>query len=295
MRVRRSDCGNMLLLALFFLALIIVMLILGTMMFGVFLSQQHAQHTIDEWTTQAAIGLNDSDKAGRMNQLVNWSRQLVASSHDTYDEVFESKHYNLEPLAYYLLDQSRNGAELVDNARGLCIADTLNTLSTKATNRFANNSGNIISLPWIEAHGPRLLSLSVGRVKDTDSSIYISDQLPHVVQSDLSKKLVNPRSTLYRGDVDARLDDEDAYIPFRLSSLPAAVRGMVSQSRLVDSESFVSTADLVSEGKRVNAACKYMPSAVYVRSEYTIINKLGVEEKHKLIVSSTAVTSGACP
>lgn len=291
-RSRRGSMWGLLICAFFVMTLF---MIAAMMVCGVYLAQQHTQYTLDRLTMQAALTLNESDMAGHMNQLVNRSRQLVASNHDTYDEAYEKRLYNLEPLAHYLMNQSHEGAKLVESAQKQFLADRLNVLRAKTDEDFIHASLSPIELPWLTVKGPRLLSLSVGRSNDLDSSIYAAEQLDRVAAFDMSKKRINTETQLYKADQELRLDEDAVDFAFRLSSLDAPHNSDTSQARLISPDSFVKTGDLYSSSKFSMDGCKYVPSAVQVKCEYAVINKLAGNQVQKLIVTSSALTSGAAP
>ena len=290
---RRTQTGGMWLLMPCLIFVLLVIVIFATMLYGVFIAQHHAEFINQQLTMQTALELNEANSATRLNELSSRARQLVSSDQDNYDAVFDTRHYSLEPLARYLLDQSRDGACLLDAEKKQCLAEELESIRQNTGKRFDNFPVKVINLPWLEIHGPELACLELGYLKNTNSSVNEVDQLDHIARKDRSSSLVDPKNGFYRANVDARLDDDNSDIPFKFASLPATLKGTTPEPRLVSDSSFIKTVDLFAPAEVQMLGAKFMPSAVQIKSRYLIINKFGAKQTLPIIVQSAAVTVGA--
>src|SRR6185436_18390523 len=91
----RRHRGNMVLMTSLVIGIVIFIALLGVGLSFFFASHQKAQSETDSLTLQAAQILNQSDRAGQMNNLISRCRELVYLSRENYTEA-DSNYRHLE-------------------------------------------------------------------------------------------------------------------------------------------------------------------------------------------------------
>jgi len=238
--------------------------------------------------------LNMSDSAGQMNNMVAASRELVFSSREMQETIAES-HPEMLPLATKLIGESRDGAKFVSDERGRLLQSTLADVRDWAKGFGNGDQAEKLQhmLPGIDTSELSLVNLDAGCISDTDSNVYAPQGNNDLMK--LDRKFINPRSNLYYGNITLSLPAPDDDLTFKLSSLPAPVKGTIAPERLLANDLFKSTLLLVKDGQPNVGSCDQIPSALSLTARVKFQSNLGVETKQQLVVRTTAATNGAGP
>ena len=238
--------------------------------------------------------LNMSDGAGQMNNMVAASRELVFSSREMQETIAES-HPEMLPLATKLIGESRDGAKFVSDERGRLLQSTLADVRDWAKGFGNGDQAEKLQhmLPGIDTSELSLVNLDAGSISDIDSNV--NAPVGNADLMKLDRKFINPRSSLYYGNITLSLPKPDDDLTFKLSSLPAPVKGTIAPERLLDNDLFRSTLLLVQDGQPKSGSCDQIPSALSLTARVKFQSSLGVKTKQQLVVRTTAATNGAAP
>ena len=102
----------MLVLTMLVMMIIVVVIAELSNFVAVLVAHQRMQNQAEGLGMQAARSLNAYDRAGRINNLTIFSRELVFNSRNTFDEV-AANNPEVGALAQRYMDESRQGAQLV--------------------------------------------------------------------------------------------------------------------------------------------------------------------------------------
>jgi hypothetical protein len=280
-RVDRRQ-GSVLILAIG-LAFIVILLILFSFRLAEFLLKYTNNQTLTEATAlRVAMILNENDNAGKMNNLVVQSRELLFDSRAAYHATLDANHFFLEPLARQLLDQSRRGAWSVDQCRQKLIAAQLNKIQTLA-----------MTDAELATRNAKVVSVDVGHMKDLRSNVY-DDSADELQEYDARKSWVDAKTQRFNGNINAKLRDEDEEQNFKISPLRIPVNNKVEQASLARVQDFISTATIVSKGEPTKVFCDQMPCAISIRITYPVDQFHNFNEPN-VAIPATAITTGAQP
>jgi hypothetical protein len=289
MKRSRHPGGNMILMSVMVLGVVIVLVLAGVGVMFLFTSHQKAQNTTDSVALQAASVLNAHDRAGQMNNLVARCRELVYTSRETYDEAAANLRH-LEPLARQLLDESRQSAHLVEAERARLCQQELDELKRIAVE---SASGEVVStVSGITTKSPQITTITVGHIEGIPSNVEVSKGVPELFQRDMAAGLIEPRSGLYNGNINAKLPGVDTDLDFRISSLPAPVKGTIAPARLATASVFRQTGQAVGESQV--GRVEQLPSAVQVKFNMKV-SAAGDKKGNDVALGVTAVSNGAQP
>jgi hypothetical protein len=289
-----SSSGNMLALIACCVALIVCTCAIGLSIYFHFSSFNRLQFAADQFALTAARILNHNDQIGQMNNLVADSRQLVFDSRNVYVEVVE-KFPHLTPLANALLEDSRTGSDSVMAARKQ-LADLI-VDDIHATVIAANKPGGLgqaIALPWADSAVPEVLDLKLGSIKAMESNVEAPFGDERLLVFDTKRSCIDPLTHLYYAGIILPLPEDDDKT-FRLSPLPAPVKGTVAPARLTGHELFQPWVDLIKDGQRVQVGLEQLPSAIHLKLRMGIANQVAVNSDGTITTESTAATVGASP
>lgn len=277
---RAVENGSMLLLTCAIGILIVLGIVFAISLGKFFVHHTHDQNVVDSTTLKAALLLNADDHAGKMNNLVIQSREMVFDARSAHNATLNSDFWYLEPLAQRLLDQSRWGAQFVENGRKRLITEEIKGLQ--------NLAGTDQSL---KNHGATVVSLEVGSLADRRSNVY-DDEADELQSLDKEKKWVDPQTRRFNGNINAMLPFEDQDLTFKISALHAPSNGKMVQASLVAANEFEKMVTIIDKGKPVAAICDQMPSAV--RLNFAFPDKLTQEYGPvEFKFSAAASTNGA--
>jgi hypothetical protein len=233
------------------IGVLLVIGIIAAISFGkFFVHHVHDQSVVESVTLKAATILNADDHAGKINNLVVQSRELVFDSRCSYNATLNSNFWYLEPLAHRMLDQSRWGAQFVDTGRKRLIEEEIKSLQNLAVaDQSLKNLGAVV------------VDFEVGSPADRRSNVF-DDEADELQSYDQQKKWVEPETRRFNGNVNAILPYEDHDLAFKISPLQAPTKGKMVQASLIPANEFEKSAKIIDKGKPTAVACDQMPSAV---------------------------------
>lgn len=282
--------------------IVIVILMVGFVVAMVVLSQKRAQNEGEELALALATTMNKEDYVGQMNNMVEFARELVFTSRQTYDETM-TDYPRLRPLALQLLDESRAGAKLVELERQQLVKVSLKKLTDQVLDANDKKASGVeksnvtFRLPWVKTHAPAVSQLTVGYIDGVLSNASAPDGLPELKQGDIQNKYLVQKANLYIGNINAKLASPDDDLTFKLSSLPAAVKGTTSSTRLAAGNVFKPFVTVFENGEPSGKSCDQLPSAVNVDlimrvTAETSKEKGPMENQVKVNVTSAAAGAG---
>ncbi len=282
-----NNRGVILALVIVVLFVIILVMVFAFNIWTLMARRQDSQAITNSIALEAASLLNSNDCIGRTNNLVALSRELVFDSRAIHNFTCNAYYDIFEPMARQVLDQSKHGAWVLEIGRQQIIASRLKELCTM-----------LKSNPDLGAHGARVVDLEVGYVLDDLQSNAYDDSSDELQEFDLSRGWIDKKTRRFKGNINAKLPDDDADEIFKLSPLHTLSRGTVQQARLVNAGDFVKTAKLIDEEKlNLKVYCDQMPCAVKLKVAFPIEQNQSLENavinRPDIIVQATAVTCGA--
>jgi hypothetical protein len=262
-----------------------------------FFSNQLLQDTSEKVALNAAQRLNDNDNAGKINNLIGASREMVFTARSMHSRTVNDPSFSeFEQFASQVMQQSRDGANLVADERQRlvnCSIASLRSLVKKKSEPF----GREIALFDAAVEKPQVESFSVGTLDNLQSNVVVSAGVPELTAYDTSHQYVihGKDVDFYRASDSLRLPSPDDDLNFGLSPLPIAVNGTSAPLRLVSESHFKPTMALVEDGKDAIGTCSIMPSCVQVSMSVKMKSKVATHMESGTQSTSTACTSGALP
>ncbi|PWT98279.1 MAG: hypothetical protein C5B53_06895 [Candidatus Melainabacteria bacterium] len=250
---------------------------------SVFINRQLLNDRTDRLALEAAAKFNEGDRTSRMNHLLVQSRNLIFLSRQTYVTTTALQPYNhLSPLAHQLLEQSRDGAKLLEKEQARLVAA-----------RLAEVKKNIIS-PSLNQAGSSLFGnisvdgLDVGTMDGFTSEVPSAYSASDLKENDAKDRYIDKKTGDYFGEVDVKLPTEDRDLSFKLSSLPVVAK----QGALQKSAPYKQYATLRKDGADIPFKCEQMPTAVRLQlhAKYR-----GLLTKQEYDLSANSVATGAGP
>ena len=296
----RRPRGNMLLLCFALFGVIIVIAGLGFGVYFVFFSQKLLQTKCEDFTLKAAQQLNLNDCAGKLNNLQVRSRELVYASRQLSTETENEDYKQFAPLAAQVMNQSRDGALLLESERQKYIAVTLKKL--RALSKEANAADDHkVMLANMSADRSQIADFQVGYLKGSTnnvlSNVEVKEGPPELFQWDESKQYIQRGKgvNVYRAAVNLKLPDPDNDLNFELAPLSAPVKGTLAPLRLTTGNNFQSTLTLRKNYKDQPGTCKLSPSAVQVTMTAIVKENAAGNLQASTKAIDTACTNGAGP
>lgn len=274
--------------------ILIFLLLLVFSLYLLFAEHLRGHSDTNRVTLEMAKILNESDRSGKINNIVARNRELIALSRENLDLAKSTNQDDWGPLANRLCDEARASQTLVENERKQQIAlvkrDVLDYIE-----QFNRKTKDIkaLELPlWKSQHGD-ILEATLGSVKDVTSNVENTDVYPILRDHDRRQNYFHPDSSLYLGNIDAKLPAPDNDLDFKLSSVAAPVETTISPGRLVDGNVFVPMSAIYADRKKVDKPLDQLPSAIHVvrRSDVTIVTG----DKQSMKETSVATCNGAQP
>lgn len=275
--------GSMLVFTCVGLVVLAMCLLVAYSFSGLYFVHNRLQASADEIALAGAKKLNDRDRIGQMNNMIARCRQLVYSSRDDYTNT-KKDFPKIERFANQLLQESRKGATELENER-----KKMSTVAEDEAVQAMRDKFNSIkktyamSLPWLVVRTPRVVGLGLGRIDGVESNVEEFDTFEKLKQSDREQGYVATFSklNLYKGDKNESLKDDDADLPFAVSSLPVPIGGLVSPARTL-------LPDAYREG-----TVELVPTATQIILDLRVENGIGSKTGETMKVKGTAVTTGA--
>jgi hypothetical protein len=276
------------------LCAIIIIVVIGLALSIHYLLFSHSflENDANQLATKLAVNLNYNDRIGQMNNVVANAHELLFNSRTTYERI--SSHCpQVSSLAEHLLSESREGADIVEKARKQLNVLILKDLETSAEGA-SGTLGKNVSLPWASSTPAQILDLKVGNIKGVESNVSAPIGNDDLLELDTKMGYIDPETNLYYGRCIMKLPG-DPDKKFRLTSLAAPVEGSVAPPRLTEAKVFEKSADFWKDGQPTGNVCDQLPSAVQLRINMDVTNKVAVTSTQSSNAVSTAATSGAKP
>lgn len=281
----------------FLLAFLIAMVVLVGMGFDMFLSQQHkGQSDCDETALTIAKSLNDGDRIGQMNAVIERCRELVYVSRESDNAAMSLGISGYVGLAHNLLEESRQSAGLVDTERKNQINLAISELRKfiQAMHEKVKSKG-IFLLGWLLDANPEITKAKLGSITGTLSSVESPKALPNLHEFDTKKKYFEPVSNLYSGNLNAKLPPPDDDLTFRFASLPAHVQNFSVPPRLVNPEVFVKSAIVLDKDLTAITKPTDLCSAVQINGITSINTSQGDHWEIEIVSTATASSALEAP
>jgi hypothetical protein len=271
---------------------------LGFSFYFLFFYHDLLQQRSENFAMKAAQELNLDDNAGKLNNLVGYSRELaytgremctLTESNDDFQEV--------QPLAAQVLGESHDGVKLVAQERERFVS-ALSTKLRQLMSEDLKHAPGPSSLATASTSSPEIVDFELGTLENMQSSVQPSKGEPELLEYDLKKHYIQPGkgADLYLCSVNLKLPDpRDSDLEFYLSPLPAPVQGTVAPLRLTSEKRFVSLFPLRKDGQDTVGYSKLSPSALRVVMSVKVKNRILVDTESGTKATDTVCASGAAP
>lgn len=272
---------------------ILLIIMIGIIVMMLMMSQKRAQSRCEELSLNWATNLNNDDLVGQMNNMTGFSRELVYTSRETFEEIARS-HPRMRPLALQLLDESRNSAVLVDSERKALTIIQLKALQ-KIVDNFADEKpakSTGFNLPGLTTSNPKLVSVDTGYIESVTSSVIAPDAIPDLVDYDIQKKYLKPKGAYYDGNINAQLPSPDDDLDFKFASLAPPMSGSLAPPRLTGNNVFHKLMTVGPEAGNDFTKCAQLPSAVQIKATMDVTTD-AKKTTENIAVQVSAASPGA--
>jgi len=293
---RAKQTGSMVLFCLAVVAGCMLIIGLGISFYFLFFYHDLLQQRSESFAMNAAQELNPDDNAGKLNNLIGYSRELAFTSREMTSLTENNDDFReVQPLAAQVLDQSHSGVKLVAAERDR-FATSVVTKLRQLIKENAKTSPEPMSLATASTSSPEIVDFELGTLENMQSNVQPSSGVPALLENDLNRRYIQKGkgADLYVSSLNLKLPDpQDSKLEFYLSPLPAPVQGTVAPMRLTSAKRFVSTFPLRKNKEDTISTCKLSPSALQVVMCVKVKNKILVESESTARVVDTACANGA--
>jgi len=234
--------------------------------------QKRGQEQCEGIALNLAKYLNAQNQIGQMNTMVEHCRELVYLSRQAVLAAADSTTPAYSILANQLLEEAKESSLLVDKERhnqiDIAVANCRDSILTLC--KAKTNSGYQI-LPWFFEDKLSIHQVWLGSIKGNLSNIGDAPVIKDLHKFDLEHHYLEKVSNLYYGNINAKLPEPDAKLPFYLSALPARVENTDSPERLANSQAFMSAASIFDDQSPDFSKPEQLPEAVQVAGSIRII------------------------
>lgn len=289
---KRSQKGTILFLIALATGLIIAVGVIGFIFNSFIFGCTRAQYYVDALALSMATTINAGDRVGQINHLEGCSRELVFESRANFERCNEQDIEVLKPLCFRLLEEARDGQQLVEHERRNQITLISKELQRIASdhNKAAARQGGILDIRWLQASQPQIETVLVGQLGNTESSVLHESFIPELADFDMSQGYIDKDTNLFKGNVDAKLPDDDE-LHFYISRLPAYVKGTCAPARNTNADVFAAPSVIFKDRKPAIIAVSHIPNAVQIIC--TMNTQIGTGNEGTVRLVSTGVTYGA--
>lgn len=275
--------------------LLFLVMAIGLLVCAFFFAQKRVQQQADRMAVAVAKRLNEEDRVGQINNMVERSRELVYTSRLNMSDANERLEH-IEPLARQLLEEARSGAMLVEAER----AGIARRISEDVMAEAGEQSKEIasvlqVNLPFMRTFPAKLYNLDLGYIDEVDSNALLPEGISELKNFDLSRNFARKESSLYAANTDASLGGSDSDLAFKFASLAAPVKNTISPSRLNSPEVFRPLVKLFDSQNKIGGASNQLPTAVKLELVSGVSGRADGEVERTFKVTSAATTSGALP
>ncbi len=281
------------------LVALVTVLILAVGLIGILFStllSQHsrAQYEVDSLALTIAKLINKGDRVAQMNQLVGRSRELIYTTRQSREACERERMGHLGPLLDQLMNEAYSSQAIVEYERKNQI-ETIAKDVREATQKYnADRSAKSNSfLPWLKTFEPEVVRVDLGCIENVQSNVRNLSVVEELADFDRRSGYVDPKSNLFKANINARLPSPDDELTFKFSSLPALVEDSCAPPRVANSQVFKSFGPVIAHGKNVENKMEQLPQAATVYTTMDVAFDMEAKERHSISVTSTGVTGGA--
>ena len=280
----RKNRGSLLILSIALIFVLAIVMFFAFDTITAFLNKQTLDGSAQKLALDAAIVLNAEDQAGRMNKFIAQSRQLVYCSRQELNLTDQVTCQTMQPLALYLSNQSRDGAIFLEQERERLVASRvseINSLLMREYGYYTDKSKKELLEQFID-------KADLGACSENTAEVLSDKSDQRLRQHDIEEHYLDKGNSLYLGDEDLKLPDEDKDLSFKLCKLPSLCHG----SSMHNPETYINRANLLDNGLLLpKIKCDQIPSAIRLKICRTF-KTLFSGQTYNLSSSSIATTSG---
>lgn len=287
----RNKRGSMLAVVVLVTLVVVAVLGIGIVVSMMMMSQKRTQSQVENLTLEMANSINKDDWVGQMNNMTEFSRELVFSSRSALNEAI-AHHPRMRPLAIQLLDEARQSAALVESERKELTVIIMKDLH-KRTNNLAETASSSpgMNLPGVSTDSMQLKTVDAGYIDGVMTNLTSAEGLPDLREYDLQEKYITQKNYVYLPNINAKLPAPDDDIKFDFCSLPASAKNTISPTRLTSNAVFRKLMTAGPESGNDFSKCKFLPSAIQMISTTKVSS--GSHLSAPMSVSITAASPGA--
>lgn len=294
MKRQRQSRGKMLILIALVIVLITFVFLVGIVFVTLLSQHTRSQYNVDAFALNLAKILNDHDRVGQMNQMVARNRELIYTTRQDYIGCEGQGLSHLAPLCEQLINEAYESHELVESEQ-LSEIDTVSKELVKATRDYNNNrNGSSISIfPWLKTFEPEVTRVDVGCIKNVQSNVRESKVIEQLAEHDLKQGYVEPKSDLFRANINAKLPIPDEQLKFKFSALPAFVENTCAPPRVANLEMFEQYPIVIRDKNSGSKPNDRLPYAVKLYTTMDVALDAEQLDRHEITVNSVGVAGGA--
>jgi hypothetical protein len=284
--------GNMLAMVALVGLVIAAVLGIGIVVSMMMMSQKRTQSKIETLSLAMATAINKDDWVGEMNNMTEFSRELVHTSRTVFNATNE-RYTRMKPLATLLLEEARQSALLVESERKdltVLLLKDLQKMTSAAENQKENQTG--MKLPGVSADATQLKTVDAGYIDGVLSNLTSADGLPELRDYDLQEKYITPKSFVYLSNINAKLPAPDDDLNFQICSLASPSKKSIAPVRLTSNSVFKKLMTVGPEVGNDFSKCKQLPSAVQVVSSSKISGVNQLQDSMSVTISAAAQGAG---
>jgi len=288
----------MLLFSIAVMAGCMLILGLGFSFYFLFFYHDLLQQRSESFAMRAAQELNLDNNAGKLNNLIGYSRELAYTAREMCTVTETNDDFReVQPLAAQVLGDSHDGVKLVAQERERYVNTLIASLRQLMSENLKNTPGPS-ALATTATSSPEIVDFELGTLENMQSNVQPPKGVPELFEYDFKKHYIQPGkgADLYLASVNLKLPDpRDSDLEFYLSPLPAPVQGTVAPLRLTSEKRFVSIFPLRTNGLDTLGNCKLSPSALKVVMSLRVKNKVLIDTESSTKASDTVCANGASP
>lgn len=290
-RIKRAQHGGVLPLIMLAATIISALTLVAIAVCALLLVEAKLRSTTDNFGLQAGVQLNQGDRIGEMNLMVERSRESVFTSRKTYDEICKTAPH-VEPLARLLLEDSRKGAIKVDEERQLLAGMLGKEIEVSLTSQVRNaKKRGRINLMFFALEQTDDVLVEVGSIRDIPSNATAPLALNQLKDWDTEEGFFFENTKYYRPDVNVKLPAPDNDLKFLFASLAPRIKETIADARLITPDDFDGKTILVEPGKSARARLRNLPSAIRFVNKTSVYAPMNLHEDLAVTTISTCAGS----
>lgn len=295
----RSCSGNILATTICLCTIVACMVVAAAAVAVLLQSSRFEQTRADSIALEMAKLINSGDRVGELNNMTEYARELVYTSRINYNTIRE-RHPQIEGLAQIMLDDARQGAQLVAQERAVLRAAIIDDLKNAVNrNETALSKTPGVNMASLNMKQPAIQQIYLGVVTGVGSNAEAPTALAELAEMDQARSYLFSGTRFYRANIDAKLPAPDSDLTFKFSALAPPVEKTWAPARLMCQESFTRAEALAGGGAGSGAgqlaapADNALPCALQL--EISMPVKWGNEQHDVRAVANAATTGGAPP